>query len=123
MGLSADAEEFLSLPGTLRKPEEMGILLSFMPLDSPELFDLTFHASFASKMFILLKREGQNIQGFERMQQSLVESVQNVTSMLEQAEATYGIELGIRSKRADAVADFIADLTVLKEWMLARSQQ
>jgi hypothetical protein len=121
MPISPHAEEFLSQTSTLHFPDNLRILFEHIPLDSSEMFDLTFHASFASKMFALLKREGQNVQGFERMQQSLVDSVQKAISILKDAEREYNIDLG--ANNSGNVVGLIEDLTALKEWILREKEQ
>ncbi len=122
MNAAADTESFFLSAHHLRDPEKMRLLLASVPLGSPIVYDLTFHASFASKMFALLKREGENIQGFERMQQSLADSVQQVNKLLESAEREYSIDLGIHGTSA-ALAGFIEDLAELKAWMLEHQSE
>ena len=123
MDAAATIETFFSSARGLRDPEAMHLLLTRVPLGSSELYDLTFHAAFASKMFALIKREGSETQGFERMQQSLADSVQTVTRLLERAENEYSIDLGIHGGNSAVLAAFIEDLAALKAWMLEHQQE
>ena len=96
-------------------------LLTILPLDSALLYDLTFRASFAKKLFTVLRREGTGIQGYERMQQTLAESVQELMKSLQQLENEYHIKYSIPLSTA-SIPQMIDDLTIVKEWMNIRTE-
>lgn len=104
----------------LNEPELMGSLLAELDGDSPILYELTFHASFAKKIFAVLKREGPGAQGYERMQQSFLESLEKIRLQLELIENNHGIstsELLSQTKESNArLVRLIDDLTLYKEW-------
>jgi hypothetical protein len=104
----------------LNEPDLMRDLLSALPHESAALYELTFHSSFAKKMFTVLKREGPNVQGFERMQHSFQESIEKVRLQLEQIENDHEVstsELLSNSREANArLVRLIDDLTAYKEW-------
>ena len=68
----------------LEHPEVIRPVLEALERDPELLFHLLFHARFAVKTFDVMKREGKDSQGFERMQQSFMESVQEIESILAQ---------------------------------------
>jgi hypothetical protein len=100
----------------LQEPELVGAVLG-SKLSESELFDLTFHARFASNLFTVMKREGSAVQGFERMQQSFRESVEKIRSLLVTAlpekSAMFGELTGEAFNRLIAL---IHDLALVKEW-------
>src|SRR5689334_15067929 len=57
-------------------------IITSLQMDSPILYDLTFHAAFAKRIFDIIKREGPQTQGFQRMQQSFIESVEKIKEIL-----------------------------------------
>ncbi len=120
MNQVATPAHFLSTH-TLREPEAITLLLENVPLDATTLFDLCFQASFASRIFTIIKREGATTQGFERMQQSLADSVQTIMKLLRQIESEYHIDLGTSKTKVPSA--LIEDLSMLKQWMNARKDQ
>jgi hypothetical protein len=102
------------------------IILS-LPPDSPMLYDLTFHAAFAKRIFDIIRREGPHTQGFERMQQSFFESVEKIKVILMQFElenevVTTGLTDTTPEARAK-LSRFIEDLALLKNWLLSHQMQ
>jgi len=124
MSTNLEVESFFSSEKAdrLKYPMAMSSLLQATGFDSPVLFELTFKASFANKLFTVLRREGKSVQGFDRMQQTLAESVQQVVNLVQQIENQYHIAFGI-ALNSSAVIEVIDDLTILKEWMNERSNQ
>src|SRR5215204_5972102 len=84
------------------------------------LYTLTFHAAFAVKIFEVIRREGRGIQGFERMQQSLRESVEQVRSSLSSLPDECRLErfLGPSADAQSALMRLVRDLARYKNWML-----
>ena len=72
MNTDALLDNFFSGPVSknLKEGELLRSIISPLPIDSPVLYDLTFHAAFAKRIFDIIRREGPHTQGFERMQQS-----------------------------------------------------
>jgi predicted lipase len=62
------------------------------------------------------------VQGFDRMQQTLAESVQQIVNLLQQIENQYHIAFGV-ALNSGAIIEVIDDLTILKEWMNEQSNQ
>lgn len=120
MNQGATPEDFLSTH-TIREPEAMKLLLENVPLDATMLFDLCFQASFASRIFTIIQREGSATQGIERMQQSLADSVQAIMKLLRQIESEYHIDLGTAKTKVPSA--LIEDLSMLKQWMNAHKHQ
>ncbi len=117
------ADEFFEAANSLRRPDEMRRLLATLPADSPQLYDLTFHAAFASRLFTILKREGTEVQGFERMQQSLADSVETIRTLLQSIESEREVDLGLSGTGAtSSFGGLVEDLAKLKAWMLERTQ-
>ena len=91
------------------------------------LYDLTFHAAFAKRIFDIIRREGPHTQGFERMQQSFFESVEKIKVILMQFElenevVTTGLTDTTPEARAK-LSRFIEDLALLKNWLLSHQMQ
>ena len=112
---------FLSeLAKKLNEPELMRDVLSTLPSDSDVLFELTFHASFAKKIFTVLRREGPSTQGYERMQQSFLESLEKIRLQLELIENDHEIptsEFLSNTQESNArLVRLIDDLTLYKDW-------
>jgi hypothetical protein len=116
--------EFLTSDGASLLHDRLFIeqLLTILPLDSALLYDLTFRASFAKKLFAVLRREGTGIQGYERMQQTLAESVQELMKSLQQLENEYHVRYSIPLSAA-SIMQVIDDLTIVKEWMNTRTDE
>lgn len=108
------------LTDKLNEPELIRDILATLPSDSDVLYELTFHASFAKKIFTVLKREGPNIQGYERMQQSFLESLEKIRLQLELIENDHEIptsEFLSNTKESNArLVGLIDDLTLYKDW-------
>jgi protein gp37 len=118
MSTKITVEDFLSSSKAdrLKHPMAIASLLRTIDPDSSEFFDLTFKASFANKLFTVLRREGKSVQGFDRMQQTLAESVQQIVDLLQQLESQHHIALGV-ALNSSAIIELIDDLTIVKEWM------
>ncbi len=93
----------------------------------PELlFDITFYARFAQRTFAIMRREGKDAAGFERMQQSFREAVDKVRVILndastlgfENASAFTAVDVGSFSK----LIELIGDLSILKDWMISAEE-
>ncbi|MBS1904080.1 MAG: hypothetical protein JSS75_10270 [Bacteroidetes bacterium] len=118
---ATEVTEFFAEAPRLRRPEELRRLLAALGDTEPTmLYDLTFHAAFASRLMAILKREGSAVQGFERMQQSLADSVQTIRTLLERAEGQFAIDLGLTAAQP-TFGGLVEDLATLKHWMLERS--
>ncbi len=120
MNQEAYPEHFLSTHN-LREPETVSLLLAHVPMDATVLFDLCFQASFASRIFAIIQREGSAIQGYERMQQSLAESVQTIMRLLQQLESEYRLDLKLAKSKVPIA--LIEDLALLKQWMNVHRHQ
>lgn len=108
------------LTNKLNEPELIRDILSVLPSDSDVLYELTFHASFAKKIFTVLRREGPSTQGYERMQQSFLESLEKIRLQLEHIENDHEIptsEFLSNSQESNArLVRLIDDLTLYKDW-------
>jgi len=104
----------------LNEPKLIGDILSTLPSDSDVLYELTFHASFAKKIFSVLRREGPSTQGYERMQQSFLESLEKIRLQLELIENDHEIptsEFLSNTQESNArLVRLIDDLTLYKDW-------
>lgn len=112
---------FLSeLAEKLNEPELMRDVISTLPSDSDVLYELTFHASFAKKIFTILRREGPSMQGYERMRQSFMESLEKIRLQLELIENDHEIptsEFLSNTQESNArLVRLIDDLTLYKDW-------
>ncbi len=111
---------FSELTDKLNEPELIRDILSTLPSNSDLLYELTFHASFAKKIFTVLRREGPSTQGYERMQQSFLESLEKIRLQLELIENNHGIsttEFLSNTKEANSrLVRLIDDLTLYKDW-------
>ena len=118
MNSDTEAQSFLSSDAArlLRNRPFVESLLAVLPFDSSILYDLTFKASFAKKLFAVLKREGPAIQGYDRMQQTLAESVEQLTRILQQVENDNAIRFATHYTPV-LIMEMLDDLTTLKEWM------
>ena len=91
----------------------------------PALYTLTFHSAFAVKIFEVIRREGRGIQGFDRMQQSLRESVEQVRTSLSSLPDECRLErfLGPPSAESQsALMRLVRDLARYKNWMLGEPE-
>lgn len=122
---TSEVDEFFASVSGLRRPTELRRLLLALPADSSALYDLTFHAAFASRLFAILKREGSALQGYERMQQSLSDSVGLIRGLLESLEAEHRLELGLVATASEqsSFGGLVEDLSTVKAWMLERTHR
>lgn len=104
----------------LNEPELIRDILFTLAADSDVLYELTFHASFAKKIFTILRREGPSTQGYERMQQSFLESLEKIRLQLEHIENDHGIPtsqfLSNTQESNARLVRLIDDLTIYKDW-------
>ena len=116
---SADSKK-LSQPLIIEK------VLSLLEQDDATLYELTFYGSFAERMLGLMRREGKDVDGFERMQQSFRESVDVVRRVLGRLAAAglYQAEpyLAVESASFERLLLLIGDLAIVKSWMLSQGQ-
>jgi hypothetical protein len=107
----------------LKERESFRNIILPLPIDSSILYDLTFHAAFAKRIFDIIKREGPHTQGFDRMQQSFLESVETIRAILNHYEAenpARTAELTSPTPEARAkLSRFIEDLAMLKNWLIS----
>lgn len=108
---------------SLKERELLRSIILPLAADSPILYDLTFHAAFAKRIFDIIRREGPHTQGFERMQQSFLESVEKIRAILTRYEAENHFETAeLTSPTPEARAKlsrFIEDLALLKNWLVS----
>ncbi|MDP4229426.1 MAG: hypothetical protein Q8916_03360 [Bacteroidota bacterium] len=122
-------DDFFShdVSGNLKEPDLVRQVLAGLAPDSAMFYEITFHGAFAKRMFDVMRREGPNTIGFERMQQSFTESVQKVRTILEQMEAENLVKSeGLTSATPEARAKlsrFIEDLSLLKNWLTSRENR
>lgn len=95
----------------------------FLYLKDPKLnYEVTFHASFAKKIWDLMRREGPDVAGFTRMQQSFMDAVQKVRVVVEKAgdngfvHATRYTEL--TQNGMQNMMTLIGDLAIVKQWQV-----
>jgi hypothetical protein len=93
-------------------------VLADVPADSIVMFDLTFHAAFAKRMFDIMKREGPAVQGFDRMQQSFLESVNTIRVLLAELEERYSIDTKSFIENPASLTVLIGDLAIMKNWQM-----
>lgn len=93
-------------------------VLADIPADSIVMFDLTFHAAFAKRMLDIMKREGPTVQGFDRMQQSFLESVNTVRVLLAELEERYSIDTKSFIENPASLTVLISDLAIMKNWQM-----
>ena len=88
MDSAASVSNFFSSPEakSLKERKLLHDVIFSLPQDSPILYDLTFHAAFAKRIFDIIRREGPHTLGFERMQQSFLESVEKIRAILKRLE-------------------------------------
>lgn len=108
----------------LAHPQPVRELLLALNGEDALIFDLLFYASFANKALAVMKREGKDTQGFDRMQQSFSEAVQRVRAIVEQAQQK-GFHRGavyveMTQNGMSMLLTLIADLAIVKDWQ-ARS--
>jgi hypothetical protein len=110
---------------SLEEPETVDCIVK--TADDAVLYTLTFHSAFAVKIFEVIRREGRGVQGFERMQQSLRDSVEQVrTSLSNLPDACRSpIErfLEHSAESQSALMRLIRDLARYKNWMLGENPE
>ena len=107
-------------------PEELRDLLLILEGESELLYDITFYARFAQRMFSVMQREGKDAEGFDRMQQSFQDAVGRVRDTVRSLE-TRGFAAGARYTQVEsgsfqALMLLIGDLSLVKDWMLDHSE-
>jgi hypothetical protein len=106
----------------IKHPARLRSLLEAFSAYPEKLYDLTFHASFAHKLFGVLQREGKDAAGFARMQQSFSETVQYVRKILAES-AAWGFSQAqvyteLSPKGMASLLDLIEDLATFKDWQI-----
>jgi hypothetical protein len=93
--------------------------------NSSQFFDLVFHAAFAKRIFDIIRREGPQVQGFERMQQSFTESVEKIKRILAPYETadSAGSLLSSTPEARSKLSRLIEDLALLKNWLLSHEKR
>lgn len=117
--------EFFLSPDSkgLKERELLHILVTGLAPDSPFLYDLTFHAAFAKRIFDIIRREGPHTQGFERMQQSFMESVEKIRGILVETNIDFTEDLASPTTESRArLSRLIEDLALLKNWLVSHEQ-
>jgi hypothetical protein len=118
--------DFFSAPDSkgLKERELLQKLVTRLPADSSILYDLTFHAAFAKRIFDIIRREGPHTQGFERMQQSFMESVGKIRGILEESKMDFTEDLISSTPESRArLSRLIEDLALLKNWLVSQDGQ
>ena len=121
--MTSTLEDFFTSPEA-KKLNDKNLLkniLGDIPIDSHDLYDLTFHAAFAKRIFDIIKREGAGIQGAERMQQSFRDSVEKIRMILVPYEARNLSTTILNSSTPEArtmLSQLVHDLALLKSWLL-----
>lgn len=109
---------------SIEEPEALECILNSQPSEAT-LYHLTFHAAFAVKLFDVMRREGPNIQGFDRMQQSFRQSVEllreSLASFPEECRPVLGRFLGSSHDSQAKLMRLVRDLARYKNWMLEAS--
>ncbi|MEI8134909.1 MAG: hypothetical protein WCH46_07495 [bacterium] len=107
----------------LKEAAFLRTLAETLPTESTMLYDLTFHATFAKRIFEIIKREGPQTQGFDRMQHSFTESVEKIRGILRNVQEANGLdstEFTDATPQARArLTRLIEDLALLKNWLNA----
>jgi len=120
--INSSPDEFWTSPlaSRVKHPARLRSLLEVFSAHPEKLYDLTFHASFAHKLFGVLRREGKDAAGFTRMQQSFSETVQYVRKIVSESEALGFSQAQVYSelspKGMASLLDLIEDLATFKEW-------
>lgn len=122
------ADNFFSGPESkrLKNKELLEKLIGNIPEDSSDLYEITFHAAFARRIVDILLREGVNIQGAERMQQSFRDSVEKIRKILVPYEARNLFTSTLNSSTPEAKAmlsQLVSDLALLKNWLVRHEAQ
>jgi hypothetical protein len=120
-------EDFFSasVSKNLKDRDLLRMIISPLPGDSPVLYELTFQAAFAKRLFDIIKREGTHTQGFQRMQQSFLESVEKIKEILITYEKNSLISTSmLTAPMAEArmkLSRFVEDLALLKNWLISHN--
>jgi len=111
-----DFAERVSEVGTLKS------LLQSASDDREILFDLTFYSVFANRTLEIMRREGNKVQGFDRMQQSFTDAVEKILAGLQRLQANgFPDARGYLATEPESFAKLlllIGDLSLVKSWML-----
>ena len=98
-------------------------ILALLKEEEALLFELTFYAAFAQRMMSLMKREGKDVEGFDRMQQSFKDVVERVRGGLAKLEsagfADAGLFLALDPASFARLLLLIGDLATVKSWLLS----
>lgn len=110
----------------LAHPQPVRELLLALNDDEALTYDVLFYASFVHKMLGVMKREGKDAQGFERMQQSFSEAVQRVRTIVEEAQKK-GFQRGavyteLSQNGMTMLLALISDLAIVKEWQTRQTE-
>jgi hypothetical protein len=118
--LSTDQFWSSEFAARVRHPAPLRALLDAFSGEPEKLYDLTFHASFAHKLYTVMRREGKDAQGFPRMQQSFSEAVQLTRDLIRESAAK-GFSQAIRYTELSPegmtkLLEMIGDLAIVKDW-------
>ncbi len=106
----------------LKNADAISSIVTALNGETELLFDLTFYARFAHRTFAVMRREGKDAMGFDRMQQSFAEAVEKVQKVLVESEQLgFSDAAAYTSVDAQSFArliDLIGDLAIVKDWML-----
>jgi hypothetical protein len=122
-------DRFLESPGakSLKEKKLLQAICSAAAGDSSAFYDLTFHAAFAKRMFDIIRREGPQTMGFERMQQTFTASVEKIREILirfEVEDRMKTTELTAITPEAKArLSRIIEDLALLKNWLTSQDDK
>ena len=108
----------------VRNRTALALLLDTLGTDDSAIFDLTFHARFAQRIFEVMRREGSDSEGFDRMQHSFRDAVEIVRETIRKAEAL-GFNLGsqfteLTPEGMVSLLGLVGDLAAVKDWMLEK---
>jgi hypothetical protein len=121
---SFDYSQFFKTPRYTERmthPEPVRKLFFYLR-ETKSIYEVTFHAAFAKKVWDLMRREGSDVPGFPRMQQSFMDAVQKVRALVEKAgengyvHATRYTELSQNGMQN--MMTLVGDLAVVKEWQV-----
>lgn len=121
---SYDYAQFFKAPRyTERMTHPEPVRKLFLYLRDPKAnYDATFHASFAKKIWDLMRREGPDVAGFARMQQSFMEAVDKVRKIVDKAGQN-GYVHAVRyteltQNGMQNMMTLINDLAIVKQWQV-----
>ena len=115
----------LELHDSLSHPAPVRSLLESLTTDVAATYDLLFYGAFTDKLLTIMRREGKDTDGFDRMQQSFRETVERVRNLVAQAG-----ELGFLQASAytqlspeamTKLLELTHDLAIVKQWSVRLS--